>query len=63
MTKFKFEAGKTYQHRTIERRTACYVWINGEKHKVYTEKFDGFEAEYIFNGTGRNMAWSKLYCH
>lgn len=63
MTKFQFEVGKTYRHMTVERRTRCYVWIGGEKFKVYTEQIGGYEAEYIFLGANRNMAWNKVYCH
>lgn len=48
-----FETGKTYgawNHdfaRTIERRTPCYVWINGCKRLTKMQLIDGNLVEYV----------------
>ena len=50
MKAIKFENGKTYgawQHdfsRTIEKRTECYVWINGCKRLVRETFMDDLDG-------------------
>lgn len=47
----KFEAGKNYINnsttavKTIERRTACYVWVDGKKLKVVPFYMPGFNED------------------
>lgn len=49
----KFEVGKTYgaynhsMTQTVERRTECFVWINGIKKRVDHRDIDGELVEVV----------------